>query len=94
MKTKTIIKRPSRYAQNKAGYELTLSGLCMGRAIVAVQQAEDAYTDLGASMQEGALFISPDTWDVVHAQYDRARRKLTACRNKVANGQTCANRSC
>jgi len=93
VKTKTIIRRPSRYQQNKAGYELTISGLCMGRAIVAVQQAEDAYTDLGAAMQEGALMISPDTWDVVHAQYAKARRKLNACRNKAAAGQTCANRT-
>jgi hypothetical protein len=94
MKTKTLIRRPSRYQQNKAGYELTLSGLCMGRAIVAVQNAEDAYTDIGAAMQEGALMISPDTWDVVSSRYAKARRKLNACRQKVAAGQTCAKRSC
>jgi hypothetical protein len=93
MKTKTIIRKPSRYQQNKAGYELTISGLCMGRAIVAVQQAEDDYTDLGADIQEGALLPSQDAWDVLHSRYAASRRKLKECRQKVAAGQTCADRT-
>ena len=90
---KTIIKRPSRYQQNRAGYELTVSGLVMGHAIAAVKQVEDAYTDIGATFQEGGN-ISPDAWNVVHARYASARRKLATCRAKISSGQTAADRSC
>ncbi len=91
MNTKTLIRRPSRFQQNHAGYELTVSGLVMGRAIAAVQNVEDAYTDTAATIQEGGM-VSPDAWNVLHARYDRARRKLKECRNKAAAGQTCGNR--
>lgn len=89
---RTIIKRPSRFQLNKAGYELTLSGLVMGRAIVAVQDAETELNDAAGDLQEGALF-SPDSWDVMQSRYERARKKLHQCRTKMAEGQTCANRS-
>ena len=93
VKVRTIIKRPSRYQLNRAGFELTLSGLVMGRAIAAVKSAEDAYTDIGATLQEGGL-VSPDAWDVVHSRYDRARKNLAVRRAKVAAGHTAADRSC
>ena len=90
---KTLIRRPSRFQQNRAGYELTVSGLVMGRAIIAVKNAEDAYTDVGATLQEGSA-ISSDTWDAVSSRYASARRKLATCRAKISSGHTCADRSC
>ena len=67
---KTLIKRPSRYQQNKAGYEITLSGLCMGKAIQAVQTAETDLHDTCGDIQEGGL-VSPDAWNVVHVRHDK-----------------------
>ena len=90
---KTIIKRPSRYQQNKSVYELTVSGLVMGCAIHSVKKAETEYANIGANIQEGRL-VSPDAWNVVHLRYSRARRKLDICRAKIASGHTAANRSC
>jgi len=89
---KTLIRRPSRFQQNRAGYEITCSGLAMGRAILAVKNAEDAYTDIGATIQEGGS-IASDTWDAVSSRYASARRKLAICRTKISNGETCANRA-
>ena len=93
VKVRTTIKRPSRYQQNRAGYELTVSGLVMGRAIAAVKNAEDTYTDVGASLQEGGA-ISSDTWDAVSSRYASARRKLATCRARISSGQTAAERTC
>jgi len=90
---KNTICRPSRFQQGKAGYELTVSGLAMGRAIEAVRRTEEEYTDIGADAQEGAL-ISLDRWDVTHRRYEKARKHLSNCRNKISAGQTCGSRSC
>lgn len=93
MKSKsTSYPRPSRYGQNKSGYEMTCSGMVMGKAILAVRQAQAEYTDLAADAQEGAD-IPSDAWDVCAKRYTAARRKLDTARRKISNGQTCANRA-
>ena len=91
---KNTIRRPSRFQQRYAEYELLLSGMAMGEAIAAVRRTEENYNDVAAEVQEGNLFISPDAWDALHNRHERTRKKLADCRNKMPAGLTCANRSC
>ena len=65
----------------------------MGRALQAVRSVEEDYIDIVGAVQEGAT-VSNDAWNVVHIRYERARRKLSECRRKMAAGDTAADRSC